>query len=79
MANILAVAGSNSKYNQPNAKPAGFLAGFWHGLICFITFVVSLFDDGVRMYETKNNGKPYEFGFLLGVIIAFGSGARQVR
>jgi hypothetical protein len=30
MANILAVAGPNSKYKLPNAQPAGFWAGVWH-------------------------------------------------
>jgi hypothetical protein len=66
MPNILAVAGSNSKYNLPGAKPAGFLAGLWHGLICPFTFLVSLFHDGVRMYETNNKGRWYDFGFLIG-------------
>jgi len=31
-----------------------------------ITFVVSLFASGVSIYETNNNGRWYEFGFLLG-------------
>jgi len=40
MANALAVAGPNSKYQQPGAKPAGFWAGLWHGLISPITFLI---------------------------------------
>jgi hypothetical protein len=67
MANVLSVAGSNSKYKLPGAKPAGFLGGFWHGLIVPITFLVSLFVDGVSIYETNNNGRWYEFGFVLGI------------
>ena len=55
MANVLAVGGPNSKYSLPGASPAGFLAGLWHGLICPITFIVSLFNPGVRIYEQKNN------------------------
>ena len=39
MANILAVAGPGSRYSIPGAKPAGFWAGLWHGLICPITFI----------------------------------------
>lgn len=73
MANVLAVAGSNSKYAEPGAGPAGFWAGFWHGLISPITFIVSLFNSGVRIYETNNNGRWYDFGFLIGVSGAFGS------
>ena len=78
MANILAVAGPNSTYAQPGAKPAGFWAGLWHGLICPITFLVSLFTTGVRMYETNNNGRWYEFGFILGASSALGGSGTRV-
>jgi hypothetical protein len=67
MANILCVAGSGSKYQEPGATPAGFWAGLWHGIIAPIVFFVSLFADGVRIYETNNNGLWYDFGFLLGI------------
>ena len=67
MANALSVAGTNSKYKEPNANPAGFWGGLWHGLIAPFTFLVSLFVDGVSIYETNNNGHWYEFGFMLGV------------
>jgi hypothetical protein len=78
MANILAVAGPNSKYQEPDAKPAGFWAGLWHGLIAPITFIVSLFDAGVRIYETNNNGRWYEFGFIIGVFGTSGGSTSQV-
>jgi hypothetical protein len=77
MANVLAVAGPNSKYQLPNAGPAGFWAGVWHGLICPITFLVSLFNPGVRIYETNNRGRLYDFGFLLGASSSLGSGGSQ--
>lgn len=77
MANVLAVAGPGSKYRQPGAEPAGFLAGLWHGLISPITFLVSLFNPDVRLYETRNNGGWYDFGFLLGVSAVFGGGGSQ--
>jgi hypothetical protein len=67
MANPLCVAGANSKYEQPGATPAGFWAGLWHGLIAPIIFFVSLFADGVRIYETNNRGRWYDFGFMLGI------------
>ena len=77
MANVLAVAGPNSKYQQPGANPAGFWAGFWHGLICVITFIVSLFHSGVRVYETNNRGRWYDFGFLIGASCALGGSGSQ--
>jgi hypothetical protein len=67
MENILSVAGSCSKYKLPGAPPAGFLGGLWHGLIAPITFFISLFVSGVSVYETHNNGRWYEFGFILGI------------
>ena len=54
--------------------PAGFWAGLWHGLICVITFIISLFSDSVKMYEMNNTGTWYDLGFLLGACIAFGGG-----
>jgi len=59
MVDSLSVAGSNSKYNEPGAKPAGFWGGLWHGIIAPITFLVSLFVSGVSIYETNNNGRWY--------------------
>ena len=67
MANPLCVAGANSKYKLLGVRPAGFWAGFWHGVIAPITFFVCLFVKGVRIYETNNNGRWYDFGFMLGV------------
>lgn len=74
MANVLSVAGPNSKYAEAGAKPAGFWAGLWHGLISPVTFFVSLFSAGVRIYEVKNNGRWYDFGFIIGASGAFGAG-----
>ncbi len=73
MANVFAVAGPNSKYAH-GAEPARFWAGLWHGLIVGITFFVSLFKPGVRIYEPNNSGLWYDFGFLIGVGLAFGGG-----
>ncbi len=36
--------------------PAGFWLGLWHGMICAITFLLSLFNDNVSMYEVHNKG-----------------------
>jgi len=79
MTNKLGVAGPNSKYKLPDAEPAGFWAGFWHGAIMPITFLVSLFNPGVRIYETHNNGGWYDFGFILGAASSVGGRSVQVR
>jgi hypothetical protein len=46
------------------------------GLISPITFIVSLFNDKVNIYEVHNNSNWYNFGFMLGVSCAFSGGAR---
>lgn len=79
MPNILAIAGPGSKYKQPAANRAGFWAGVWHGLISPITFLVSLFNPDVRIYETNNNGRWYDFGFIVGVSGAFGGGSQTAK
>lgn len=56
-------------------KPAGFLLGLWHGCISIVTFVISLFSDKINVYEVYNNGNWYNFGFMLGISIAFGGGS----
>jgi len=50
-------------------EPAGFLAGLWHGFILLFSFVISLFDESIKVYEVFNNGGWYNFGFLFGVMI----------
>jgi hypothetical protein len=69
-------AGPNEMQNSRNADGdvAGFWRGLWHGVIAPITFIVSLFNDNVTMYEVHNNGGWYDFGFILGVCIIFGGG-----
>lgn len=76
MVNKLAVAGPDSKFKLPDARPAGFWVGYWHGMIAPITFFVGLFKPGVRIYETHNNGAWYDLGFILGVSSSLGGGAR---
>lgn len=56
---------------------AGFWAGLWHGLILLFTFIISLFRDGVQVYEASNTGGLYDLGFLLGVMIFFGAGGHK--
>lgn len=59
------------------ADQAGFWLGLWHGIIAPITFLISLFTDGVNVYEVHNNGNWYDFGFVLGLSMAFGGSAKS--
>jgi len=77
MLDKLSLPGPESKYQAPEGQPAGFWAGVWHGSITPLTFLISLFKPGVGVYETHNVGKWYNFGFIIGASIAFGS-KRQV-
>lgn len=76
-------AGPNpvAEANQPGA--AGFWLGLWQGLISPITFLISLFNNNVNIYEVNNNGNWYDFGFMLGVSLVFsgpaGSGGAARR
>jgi hypothetical protein len=67
-------AGANELQNVANEEGqiAGFWRGLWHGLIAPFAFFISLFKEDVGIYETHNNGKWYNFGFILGLMIVFG-------
>ena len=58
---------------------AGFWLGLWQGLILPITFLVSLFQDGVGIYEVHNDGAWYDFGYVLGVALVFSGPGRWFR
>ena len=74
-------AGINPTVDVPDfdGKSAGFWSGLWHGLISWITFIISLFSDNVNVYEVHNSGNWYDFGFMLGICIIFGGGARGAK
>jgi polyferredoxin len=69
-------AGPNNVATVSAPHIAGFWFGLWHGIICPVTFIVSLFNDNVNIYDVHNNGNWYNFGFVLGVSIVFGGGSR---
>jgi len=50
---------------------AGFGSGLWHGFILPVSFIISLFDDSVGIYEIHNNGNLYNLGFVLGTWFVF--------
>jgi len=68
--------------SQPPGQPGApaLLSGLWHGVTAPIAFVISLFDNDVRMYAFPNGGRWYDFGFLLGLgIWGGGAGAGAAR
>ena len=74
-------AGPNEMVNTASqtGQVAGFWLGLWHGFISPVTFIMSLFNHNVGIYETYNNGGWYNFGFILGVMIIFGGGGNRSR
>ena len=71
-------AGPNGMALEPDTEGevAGFWQGLWHGMISFIAFIISLFNNNVSVYEVHNNGGWYNFGFILGIMMAYGGGGR---
>ncbi len=69
-------AGVNPEVGKAAAggEAAGFWLGLWHGIISPVTFVISLFNENVSIYEVHNDGNWYDFGFVLGAGILFGGG-----
>lgn len=74
-------AGPNAVANTApeGGQVAGFWLGLWHGIIAPITFVISLFNSSVAMYEVHNNGAWYNFGFLIGLGTFWGGGSHAGR
>lgn len=60
-----------------SGAPAGFWRGLWHGLILPITFLISLFTESVSIYEVHNSGGWYDFGYVVGLMLCSGSGAKS--
>ena len=70
---LTSCAAGNEKFDM---DPAGFWMGLWHGLISLVTFVISLFNSEVTIYEVNNTGWPYNLGFILGIMIFYGGGSK---
>lgn len=65
-------AGPNNVAHVNASHIAGFWQGLWHGFICPVTLIISLFTERVSVYDVHNNGNWYDFGFVLGVSVIFG-------
>jgi len=66
---------SNTVVNTPNVEGSisGFWMGLWQGIICPISWFISLFTNTINVYEVHNNGGWYNFGFVLGAGILGGT------
>lgn len=61
----------------PNA--AGFWLGLWQGAIVVVAFVVSWFDKDITIYQAGNVGFWYNLGYLFGLCVALGGGAKATN
>ena len=59
--------------SRPDAEPAGFFWGIWHGWIAPFVLIVSIFNRELQIYETNNIGFWYNLGFYLAIVGGFGS------
>ncbi len=73
---LISITSCNAGSEKFDEQTAGFLMGLWHGFISLFSFLVSLFVDGVDIYEANNNGNWYNFGFIIGVSAFFGGGTK---
>ena len=64
--------GPNPQMPTESGQSAGFWLGLWHGFITPFTFIISLFNRNINIYEVTNNGGWYNFGYVLGLSIIFG-------
>jgi len=55
-----------------SGAPANFWLGLWQGIIIYLSFIASWFDNNVVLYQVNNNGFWYNFGYLIGLWITIG-------
>jgi len=73
---VLLLASCAAGNERFDTDPAGFWMGLWHGFISLFTFIISLFNDSVGVYEAANKGHLYDLGFILGIMFFYGGGSR---
>ncbi len=62
-----------------SGAPANFWLGLWQGLIVYLSFIASWFDNNIVLYQVHNNGFWYNLGYIIGLIISVGSGGGAFR
>jgi len=61
-----------------SGTPANFWLGLWQGLIVFLSFIASWFDNTVVLYQVNNNGFWYNLGYLIALSVSVGGIAKGV-
>jgi len=64
-----------------SGAPANFWLGLWQGLIVFLSFIASWFDNNIVLYQVNNNGFWYNLGYIIALFVsigAFAGGSREV-
>ena len=59
--------------------PANFWWGLWQGLIVFLSFIASWFDNNIVLYQVNNNGFWYNLGYMIGLIVLGAGGGGSAR
>ncbi|MEI6462481.1 MAG: hypothetical protein WCO33_02315 [bacterium] len=62
-----------------STEVASFGLGLWQGLIICLTFITSWFDKNIVLYQVSNDGFWYNFGFIFGIMISIGAGAKSSK
>lgn len=76
MEKIFVAPGPNELATTPKSdgNVAGFWQGMWHGFTAPVSFIISMFNENVSIYEAHNNGGWYNFGYIIGLSMIFGGG-----
>ena len=64
---------------NPSGAPANFWWGLWQGLIVFLSFIASWFDNNIVLYQVNNNGFWYNLGYVIGLIVLGAGGGGSAR
>lgn len=75
----LAACAGSERFDKEAGRKANFLHGLCHGIIAPISFIISLFNKTVSIYEINNIGWAYDLGFLIGVGGLGAGGSYSVR
>jgi hypothetical protein len=61
-----------------SGAPTNFWWGLWQGLIIYLSFITSWFDNNVVLYQVNNNGFWYNLGYLIALSVSVGGVVRGV-
>ncbi len=62
-----------------SGAPANVWLGLWQGLIIYLSFIASWFDNNIVLYQVNNNGFWYNLGYVIGLWVAIGAFAGGSR